>query len=44
MAIDIVQDGSVWAPRKVMARLLESTSAESKATAKPAKAPEYTKR
>jgi DNA-binding NarL/FixJ family response regulator len=44
MAIDIVQDGSVWAPRKVMARLLESTSAESKAAAKPAKAPKFTKR
>src|ERR1700719_3294243 len=26
MAIDVVQDGSVWAPRKVLARLLESTS------------------
>lgn len=24
MAIDVVQDGSVWAPRKVMARLLET--------------------
>jgi DNA-binding NarL/FixJ family response regulator len=44
MAIDIVQDGSVWAPRKVMARLLESTPAESKAAAKPAKAPKFTKR
>jgi DNA-binding NarL/FixJ family response regulator len=28
MAIDIVQDGSVWAPRKVLARLLESSSNE----------------
>jgi DNA-binding NarL/FixJ family response regulator len=28
LAIDIVQDGSVWAPRKVLARLLESSSAE----------------
>ena len=44
MAIDIVQDGSVWAPRKVMARLLESTSTESKTTAKPAKVPKFTKR
>jgi DNA-binding NarL/FixJ family response regulator len=44
MAIDIVQDGSVWAPRKVMARLLESTSSESKAAAKPAKTPKFTKR
>ena len=25
LAIDIVQDGSVWAPRKVLARLLESS-------------------
>lgn len=31
MAIDIVQDGSVWAPRKVMARLLESSSASAEA-------------
>lgn len=28
LAIEIVQDGSVWAPRKVLARLLESSSAE----------------
>ncbi|WP_433971749.1 LuxR C-terminal-related transcriptional regulator [Tunturiibacter lichenicola] len=28
LAIEVVQDGSVWAPRKVLARLLESTSAE----------------
>jgi DNA-binding NarL/FixJ family response regulator len=28
MAIEIVQDGSVWAPRKVLARLLESSSNE----------------
>jgi DNA-binding NarL/FixJ family response regulator len=32
MAIDIVQDGSVWAPRKVMARLLESSAASAEAT------------
>jgi DNA-binding NarL/FixJ family response regulator len=44
MAIDIVQDGSVWAPRKVLARLLESTSAEAKAAIRPAKAPNFTKR
>ena len=31
MAIDIVQDGSVWAPRKVMARLLELSSASAEA-------------
>jgi DNA-binding NarL/FixJ family response regulator len=28
LAIEIVQDGSVWAPRKVLARLLESSAAE----------------
>jgi len=28
LAINIVQDGSVWAPRKVMARLIESAAAE----------------
>jgi DNA-binding NarL/FixJ family response regulator len=28
MAIEIVQDGSVWAPRKVMAKLLELSSGE----------------
>ena len=28
LAIEIVEDGSVWAPRKVMAKLLESSSAE----------------
>ena len=27
MAMDVVLDGSIWAPRKVMARLLESTRA-----------------
>jgi DNA-binding NarL/FixJ family response regulator len=27
MAIEVVEDGSVWAPRKVMAELLESSSA-----------------
>jgi DNA-binding NarL/FixJ family response regulator len=31
LAIDIVQDGSVWAPRKVLARLLESSSASAEA-------------
>jgi DNA-binding NarL/FixJ family response regulator len=29
MAIEIVQDGSVWAPRKVMAKLLELSAGES---------------
>ncbi len=28
MAIEVVRDGSVWAPRKVMARLLESSMQE----------------
>jgi DNA-binding NarL/FixJ family response regulator len=28
MAIEIVRDGSVWAPRKVLARLLEASTAE----------------
>lgn len=28
MAIEIVRDGSVWAPRKVLARLLEATTSE----------------
>ncbi len=28
LAIEVVQDGSVWAPRKVLARLLESSAAE----------------
>jgi DNA-binding NarL/FixJ family response regulator len=31
LAIEIVQDGSVWAPRKVLARLLESSSASADA-------------
>jgi DNA-binding NarL/FixJ family response regulator len=30
LAIEIVQDGSVWAPRKVMARLLESAAVEAR--------------
>ncbi len=30
LAIEIVQDGSVWAPRKVMARLLESAETRAK--------------
>ena len=28
LAVDIVRDGSVWAPRKVLARLLETSQAE----------------
>jgi len=44
LAIEIVQDNSVWAPRKVLARLLESSSAES-ATANPGNpAPKFTER
>jgi DNA-binding NarL/FixJ family response regulator len=38
LAIDIVQDGSVWAPRKVLARLLESAAgagAKAKVEAEP---------
>lgn len=33
LAVDIVSDGSVWAPRKVLARLLESSRAETHAVA-----------
>ncbi len=37
LAIEIVQDGSAWAPRKVLARLLEATSeaTRSKSAAEP---------
>lgn len=41
LAIQIVQDDSVWAPRKVLARLLESSKA---AGAPPAVAPKFTER
>ena len=34
MAIEIVQDGSIWAPRKVLARLLESSPVPAKADAR----------
>jgi DNA-binding NarL/FixJ family response regulator len=44
MAIEVVQDGSVWAPRKVLARLLESSSSKAETTAKAAKEPRFTKR
>jgi len=41
LAIEIVQDDSVWAPRKVLARLLESSAAETaNAAAQSAKAAE----
>lgn len=33
MAIDVVRDGSVWAPRKVLARLLENSLKETDGTA-----------
>lgn len=33
MAIDVVQDGSVWAPRKVLARLLDAPAASSRDSA-----------
>ncbi len=41
MAIEIVRDGSVWAPRKVLARLLEASSTERQNT--PAE-PKFTER
>jgi DNA-binding NarL/FixJ family response regulator len=43
LAIEIVQDGSVWAPRKVLARLLE-LSEEEAARAKVAEEPKFTER
>jgi DNA-binding NarL/FixJ family response regulator len=43
MAIEIVQDNSLWAPRKVLARLLESSAAES-ASAALGSAPKFTGR
>jgi DNA-binding NarL/FixJ family response regulator len=43
LAIEIVQDDSVWAPRKVLARLLESSAAET-ATAVAESAPKFTDR
>jgi DNA-binding NarL/FixJ family response regulator len=33
LAIEIVRDGSVWAPRKVLARLLDASTAEARAAA-----------
>ena len=33
LAIEIVRDGSVWAPRKVLARLLEASTADGRGTA-----------
>ena len=43
MALQIVQDNSLWAPRKVLARLLESSSTE-KADTTAAAAPKFTGR
>lgn len=45
LAIEIVQDDSVWAPRKVLARLLESSGAEAaRAAAKTQPPPKFTER
>jgi DNA-binding NarL/FixJ family response regulator len=41
LAVDIVSDGSVWAPRKVLARLLEASSSDAHAV--PAE-PKFTER
>ena len=41
LAVDIVNDGSVWAPRKVLARLLEAGAGEAHA---PASEPKFTER
>jgi DNA-binding NarL/FixJ family response regulator len=42
LAIEIVQDGSVWAPRKVLAKLLEESSEAERGSA--AKEPKFTER
>lgn len=44
LAIDIVQDGSIWAPRKVLARLLESSATAEAARAKAGGAIKLTER
>jgi DNA-binding NarL/FixJ family response regulator len=41
MAVDVVSDGSVWAPRKVLARLLEASAGDPHA---PAAEPKFTDR
>jgi DNA-binding NarL/FixJ family response regulator len=41
MAIDMVRDGSVWAPRKVLSRLLDEPRGEGKSPAAP---PTFTSR
>ena len=43
LAIEIVQDGSAWAPRKVLAKLLELSSAEERRTGI-VNEPKFTKR
>jgi DNA-binding NarL/FixJ family response regulator len=43
LAIEIVQDGSAWAPRKVLAKLLELSAAE-ESRASTANEPRFTKR
>ncbi|HEY5256678.1 MAG TPA: response regulator transcription factor [Acidobacteriaceae bacterium] len=43
LAIEIVQDDSLWAPRKVLARLLESSAAET-ANTTVGSAPKFTER
>jgi DNA-binding NarL/FixJ family response regulator len=42
LAIEIVQDGSAWAPRKVLAKLLEESSEAERGSA--AKEPKFTER
>jgi DNA-binding NarL/FixJ family response regulator len=42
LAIEIVQDGSAWAPRKVLAKLLEESSEAKRGSA--AKEPKFTER
>lgn len=43
LAIEIVQDDSLWAPRKVLARLLESSAAETASTSA-GNVPKFTER
>ena len=44
MAVEIVRDGSVWAPRKVLSRLLENSQAERTAAAAVADEIRFTRR
>jgi DNA-binding NarL/FixJ family response regulator len=44
LAIDIVQDGSAWAPRKVLANLLDLSSTEEERRAGAISEPKFTKR